>query len=323
MLQPIISAAPAVSHQSPSAEAPRAVVESSDDASLLVVPARPGGVLAKAYEKFQKMKAALALAPGIPKAIASNTGPAPAPTAAAVGVAPVATPATSIAGAVAPVAKVLAATPAQEECRGCGHVLIDDEKTYKCSSCLGECCSSCGDETEDGVICPKCGSVAAAAATDAAQAAPDLEAAAPSRDPAVLEKFTAAIRSKSVIIAENNQLKHDLSAHVGNLAQRAAAIATLQARITALETENGLLQADFNSIEAALKATEAKVGKVDASAARQIAAMGFEAAAVATIEGSILAKLELDLAAERDPKAIVRIARQIDALKNDADFARL
>jgi hypothetical protein len=158
---------------------------------------------------------------------------------------------------------------------------------------------------------------ATAAPEEPVAAAPPEAAAAPAREPTLLEKVSAAIRDKSTIIAENTQLKQDIATHQGLVTAHAGTIATLTARVQALETENGLLQADFNSIDAALKATEQKITTIDASAARQIAGMGFEAAALPAAEkqGESIEAMETRLGQETDPQKMVALARQIDALK--------
>lgn len=158
---------------------------------------------------------------------------------------------------------------------------------------------------------------AAAVAEAPVAAAPPEAAAAPAREPTLLEKVSAAVRDKSVILAENSGLKQEILTYKGQITERDATIATLTARVQELETENGLLQADFTSIDAALKATEKQITTIDASAARQIAGMGFEAAALPAAEkqGESIEAMETRLGQETDPQKIVALARQIDALK--------
>lgn len=110
----------------------------------------------------------------------------------------------------------------------------------------------------------------------AAPVAPPAAAASAPRAPSRLEMIQAAVRDKSVIIAENNGFKSEITALKGNLADRDTTISTLNQRIKALETENGNLQADFSKIDAALKTTEAKVVSVDTAAARVVATMGID-----------------------------------------------
>lgn len=112
--------------------------------------------------------------------------------------------------------------------------------------------------------------------------------------PTPTKTLLSPVRDKCAIIAENSNLKGQIVALSNTLAARDASISVLTARAAALESENGQLR--ISASDGVIPATPSPAVSLDHAAT--------------TCEA-----MEARLGQETDPQEIVRLAREIDAMK--------
>jgi chromosome segregation ATPase len=151
---------------------------------------------------------------------------------------------------------------------------------------------------------------AEAAAGDDAPAAPAAAAEAETK-PGYLETIRASLQSKASLLSERDTF----------LARATAAEAQLKDAkdtITTLTAERDTLRSEKAEIEKMVSELSTEKATVELAAAREVAAMGFDAAKLPAPEsgdGNSMEALEAQLEKETDPQQIVILARKIDARK--------
>jgi hypothetical protein len=156
------------------------------------------------------------------------------------------------------------------------------------------------------------GGAAAPAAVAEATAAEEAPApAAPVAKLSILERAHAAVANKQDLLAGARAAEERAAGAEVALAATAAELAELRARLDVLETERA-------ELDTVLSATRAEVSTVEGAAATQVAALGFEAAALphAEAKAESLEEALAELAACTDPQAKAVMARKVRALRS-------
>lgn len=153
---------------------------------------------------------------------------------------------------------------------------------------------------------------AEAAAGDDAPAAPAAAVAAEAETkPGYLDVIRASLQSKASLVSDRDACFARATAAEAQVASQQVTINTLTAELTTLRAEKAQIEQMVGSLENE-KAT------VELTAAREVAAMGFDAAKLPAPEsgdGNSMEALEAQLEKETDPQQIVLLARKIDARK--------
>lgn len=152
--------------------------------------------------------------------------------------------------------------------------------------------------------------------------AADAEAEAEQRPPSTLERATAAFASKSNLVARNNDLTKQLEATRAEVATLRADRAGLEAQVDHLTASLESARKELSDIEALLKTAEAEKQTVEEAAAHTVAAIGFPAASLPGAETELpddLTTLSAKLEKEKDPTQRWKLARQISALRWEAN----
>ncbi len=151
---------------------------------------------------------------------------------------------------------------------------------------------------------------AESAAGENAPAEPAAAAEAETK-PGYLETIRASLQSKASLVSERDTYFARATAAEASLKDAQATITTLTAELTTLRAEKAEIEKMVGSLESE-KAT------VELAAAREVAAMGFDAAKLPAPEsgdGNSMEALEAQLEKETDPQQIVILARKIDDRK--------
>jgi len=129
-------------------------------------------------------------------------------------------------------------------------------------------------------------------------------------EPSLLEKVKASIQSKGTLLATADAAT--LRAETAE-----AEVLTLRSQLSTLHSQLSTLQTERAGIEAALVTAKAENQAVDTAAASQVAALGFEAAALPAANSApepTKAELEAKLAEATDNNTRFDLAAQLNAL---------
>ena len=147
--------------------------------------------------------------------------------------------------------------------------------------------------------------------TDDAAAGDDAPAAEAETKPGYLETIRASLQSKAALLS-------DRDAYLSRATAAEAKVKDLEAQLASSAGELATLRHEKAEIVKLLDGMEKEKATVELSAARTVAAMGFEAEKLPAPEagdGNSVEALEAKLERETNPQEIVKLARQIDALK--------
>ena len=152
---------------------------------------------------------------------------------------------------------------------------------------------------------------AAAAAAPAEDAPATAAPAAESEAPGFLQSVLGAVQSKGKLVA-------DCAAATLRADAAEAELQTLRSQLTALNSQLSTLQTERQQIEAAMLTAQAEKQDLDTAAASQVAALGFDAAALPAASTDTPVDTRASLAAqiekETDPKKLWALTEKFEAL---------